>query len=351
VVSELLDYLEQSMDCKIQIRQTALQPFSEENYQQGSYARLWRSEAPAAVDAEPVEANPKQTEPLETMELSQLQRFFRNPVRYFYQQSLVAHLVELQSAVHDEENFELDQLQQYQLRQMAVEQVLQQGEVDIETLQNSGLLLPGVAGELQVQPLIEAGLAVATALVNDPAYGARQRLDISLPVGQSSIAGNLTSYASDVLLDYNLSRNRGKSRLLLWIGHCALCAQDRIEESRLYHLDGIDRFQILTRDDALGILEDLVAVYQEGLRQPLPMAPNISMNYLPQPTKKGRGGASDSASRLAAIQRSWNGYSPPFEASDAYIKLAFARGLPFDEAFGPLAERVFKPLLEALIDE
>ena len=98
------------------------------------------------------------------------------------------------------------------------------------------------------------------------------------------------------------------------------------------------------------MLRDLLAVFGDGLRQPLPLAANISEEYMQKQRPGPRRKVKDAQAALEEIRNRWLGSSPPFESLDAYLRLAFADGVPFDDQFAPLAKRLFEPLLDNLID-
>jgi exodeoxyribonuclease V gamma subunit len=345
VVSELMEYVEQTLGCKLEIEQTTLQPFSPDNYRRGSYARMWRSE-PRMVEQNPdtsIEVPAR-----DEIELAQLEAFFTNPARYFYQRCLAANLVSLQAEIGDDEHFELDQLQQYQLRSAMVEQLLQTHDIDRLSLLQSGLVLPGTAGQLQLQNSEDQAMRLVSAVRNDPFFKDRHQQDIQLIVDGSTLTGTVISLGDRGLLEYRPSSLKGKALFIHWLRHCLWCCVVESQGSCLYANDRLVRFDPLTQSTAQAVIRDVVAVYHEGLLRPLPFVANSSWDYVKkqQPNKSGK--VMDSAVALAKVSDAWSGMYPPPEASDSYLQLAFPDGVPAAEDFPALAMRLFKPLLEYL---
>jgi exodeoxyribonuclease V gamma subunit len=96
--------------------------------------------------------------------------------------------------------------------------------------------------------------------------------------------------------------------------------------------------------DARARLADLLALYWEGLRRPLPFFPRAA--YAACAAKKDA---------LGAARRAWE--SPvqqgpiPGEDADPYNALAFRGRDPLDDDFLALARRVFEPLRAHQTDE
>ncbi len=87
VVTELLDYIEQTMGHRIPINKTALQAFSAKNFEQGSYAKQWQ----AAAKSKTLEAfgkNLEQDQPEAIISLDELIKFYKNPAKHFMEKRL-----------------------------------------------------------------------------------------------------------------------------------------------------------------------------------------------------------------------------------------------------------------------
>ncbi|WP_033337624.1 exodeoxyribonuclease V subunit gamma [Catenuloplanes japonicus] len=162
-------------------------------------------------------------------------------------------------------------------------------------------------------------------------------LEVTLPGGRR-VAGTVGSLHGDVILSANYARLGPKHRLRAWLALCALTAGVPGRRWRAVTI-GRDRFGAAPRrstlgpighDVALRVLADLAALWDEGMRAPLPMAMKTSHAY-------AEGG-------LEHAKKEWN----RFEAHGSAATMVWAgRAIVADDRFGELALRVWEPLRAA----
>ncbi|HOJ43965.1 MAG TPA: hypothetical protein PK800_07565, partial [Syntrophorhabdaceae bacterium] len=99
--------------------------------------------------------------------------------------------------------------------------------------------------------------------------------------------------------------------------------------------------------NAKEILTGLLKIYDEGLRLPIKLFPETSYTYVKQLIKKGQSEALKSARHKWETDNDFN----DSESSDPYHRVCFNGIDPLDEAFMHLSEEVFRPLVEAIINE
>ncbi len=290
LVSELVDYLGQSFclpgdeacepDVSEQHVREHLQtlhsrmPFAAENFQPGAYGQSFAAEwLPAATGsgvAQPDFVQPLPPVPLETLSLEQLLRFWRHPVRAWFQQRLgVAFWME-ESELPDSEPFAPDSLERYQINAQLLN-TLVNGDDPAQLYARhraAGNLPYGAFGEIFWQSQTEEMQEVAAEV-----SGQRQPAEsweINLKLGDVQLTGWLTQVQADGLLRWRpgvLNMNDG---LLLWIEHLVYCALGGTGESRMYgRKQSHWRFTALDADRALVLLSEYVGGYQAGLVQPL----------------------------------------------------------------------------------
>ena len=134
---------------------------------------------------------------------------------------------------------------------------------------------------------------------------------------------------------------KAKDRLGLWFEHLILNAMVPSGYPRESLLICNDlTMSLAPLDNAAGILGELLELYREGLRRPLPFFPQVSWLYLTAGMEKAQG--------------RWNGSdhlpSPP-EASDPACSLCFCDKDPLDNEFEELSRMVFEPLLAVATEE
>jgi exodeoxyribonuclease V gamma subunit len=266
-----------------------LQPFSPAYYEQGvddtlfSYSELWSQTATGlSASRSPRAPFYQEGEQLglaeqdATLELDALQAFFQNPGRAFFRHGLEMGFGTEAAELEDDEPFELNGLEHYTLRDRLIEARLtgQNEEQLTQYLQCEGVL-PHGAGSA-------TALDDARAQVNslwrrmEPELGDGESLvEIRLQLEQVELVGQLpVRQPSGRRLLFRPGNLRGKNVLRLWLDHLALCATEQVgSDSCFIARDRIIRLRPVPATEALGLLNELVALYQQGIRQPLPLFP------------------------------------------------------------------------------
>ena len=346
LVTELVDYLGQSFrlpgdeECEPDVSEQHVRehlqtlhsrmPFAAENFQSGlyrqSFATEWLPAATGSGVAQPDFIQPLTALPLETLSLEQLLRFWRHPVRAWFQQRLgVAFWME-ESELPDSEPFAPDSLERYQINAQLLN-ALVNGE-DAQQLyarhRAAGNLPYGAFGELFWQSQTEEMQEVAAEVSG-------QRLpseswEINLPLGEVQLTGWLTQVQADGLLRWRpgvLNMNDG---LLLWLEHLVYCALGGSGVSRMYgRKQSRWRFNALTADKAASLLREYVAGYQAGMTQPLRLLNKSGGAWLEASfDSKSRQLVEDEATQKKALNKllqAWQGgYQVEGEGSDPYLQ-------------------------------
>ena len=346
LVSELVDYLAQSFclpgdeesepDVSEQHVREHLQnlhsrmPFAAENYQPGSYKQSFAAEwLPAASQsgvAQPEFVQPLPVQPLTLMSLEQLLRFWRHPVRAWFQQRLgVAFWME-ESELPDSEPFAPDSLERYQINAQLLN-ALVNGD-DPQQLyarhRAAGNLPYGAFGELFWQSQTEEMQDVA-AEVSGQRLPSENR-EVNLTLGTVQLTGWLTQVQADGLLRWRpgvLNMNDG---LLLWLEHLVYCALGGNGTSRMYgRKQSRWRFNALSAEEACARLTDYVAACEAGLAQPLMLLNKSGGAWLEASFDKKTGQLLDDDATqkkaLNKLQQAWQGgFQVEGEGSDPYLQ-------------------------------
>ena len=151
---------------------------------------------------------------------------------------------------------------------------------------------------------------------------------------------------SSIKNTYHFAKDKARHHLTAWIDHVILSLLRKEEyplTSRLITFDRAWVFQPL--ENAATVLEMLLHLYWQGLREPLRFFPESSLAFAAR-LKKGEGVAES----LKAAALVWEGseFAPGLsaEGSDPYFNLCFGEVDPFGDPFGEIALTVFDPLME-----
>jgi exodeoxyribonuclease V gamma subunit len=128
--------------------------------------------------------------------------------------------------------------------------------------------------------------------------------------------------------------------LQAWLQHLALClARPPGVALCTRWLAAESSFSFKPVDDAAALLDALVALYRQGLCEPLHFFPKSAWVWV------------NSGGSHAAVARTWRVTQqiPWAEGSNAYFRLALrGQAEPLDSRFQALAEAVFEPLRDHL---
>ncbi|MCU7960522.1 MAG: exodeoxyribonuclease V subunit gamma [gamma proteobacterium symbiont of Bathyaustriella thionipta] len=338
LLRELLDYMDeqpaqdqqQSRISEQITRHHPMQAFHAENFQlleTAGYDHYWLSIAQSlAAPSSPVSEHWPDTEiPLHEQEgrdiqLKQLIRFVKHPVKFFFNQRLRIYLTE-QDKTQDDELFTLDHLQQWQLKTLWADDYLQQAEPVLQQLKAQGVLPHGVAAELSfaqtaesIQPVLQQ---LAAFKHNKP-----QPLLIDLALDHGlHLGGRIESYRPNSgLLHVSPSKFKGKILLALWIEHLALCATCSLadnERSTLICQDKSIYFEPIEEHQALRSLQHYLDLYRLALQKPLPVFNGASFAWAQAADDE------EKAQKKALSQWQGNEYNKiPGDKDDVYIQLA-----------------------------
>jgi exodeoxyribonuclease V gamma subunit len=279
-----------------------------------------------------------------TIALDDLVQFYRNPTRFFLRERLGLRLEAARGEVDTREPFVLDALERYRL----CDEVLRLRRADVAAeeiaalVRAAGLLPHGVVGDVALEAQMErleglverlAALAVAPGTVP---------LAIDVTLGEFRVHGAVTRSRLGGVVDFRPTSAKPGDRVGLWIRHLALACADAGGESRWLGTDETVVLQPVAEPRAL--LADLVALYWDGLRRPLPFFPKASY-----------AACEATGDPIAAARKEWESSdfagAPPGDGDDAYNALAFRGRQALDDEFLRTAHRVLDPMRKHQRDE
>lgn len=363
VVCELRDYLDQS--CVLPGREEhaiaawlttehPMQPFSRRCFDGraaiASYNPAWLPARETGEAAPFLHAPlPEPDDRYRRVELAQLVRFWRHPVRCFLEERLGLHLRPDAASLEESEPFQLDHLQRYLLRRDTVTAALEAIPLEqhVAGLAGSGRLPQAGFGRLQMA-LVEGEAAALAQRLQPLLHDPREALEIDHRIGRFHLSGWLHHLYGAGYVTWRPGRLRGADLLEWWLTHLCLnllrptgynlssvyCCWSR-QQGRV----GVQQMRLRPVQDPEPLLAQLLADYWQGLSRPLPFFPETSRAW----AEAREGTQADKA------QAVWGGgFDHAGEGSDpAYGYFFSPQSLPLSEAFIELAA-LFAPILEHL---
>lgn len=360
MLSELMDYIEAGFHLpRPLVTHQPLQPFSRRYAANEpgvlTYAAEWALDA-AGTGAEPAfcaQPLPEPADALHTLELDQLLAFFDHPARYFLQHRLGVRLGTYDQAIEDEEPFILAFPELYRMRGELLDAQIAGGEFSsrVELYRLRGELPRGVFADLSLEAeraTIESMGEQISALDLAPL----PPLEVDLALGGTRLQGWLKGVVKQGLVTYRVTGFNGKDLIRLWLRHLVLNGLEGVDLPRdSGHLDPEQMRELRPLESttvARHYLEDLLHLYQEGMRRPLAFFPKASYVFSSRLAESG-----DLERAIKAAGKIWEGDSYGNwvgEGNDAWYQVAFRGAEPLAGEFASLSRRVFGAALEHLCE-
>jgi exodeoxyribonuclease V gamma subunit len=313
-VGELLDTIDATARCDPEPASARvcvthpLQPFDPRNFVAGSLGRPhpWSFDTDALDGARALERPRDEIPPFlpaplparggEVVELRDVISFVEHPVRAFLRQRLGVRLGSFDDDVSDALSIELTHLERWAVGRRLLEARLRGAGRRESCLAeiDRGLLPPGQLGRRiieEVEPLVDA--IAESALQHTEPGVSRDPLDIRVRLGDGRlVAGSVPAPYGDVLLNAIYSRVGPRQRLSGWVSLVAATATHPERELRAVTVGRGRRDDVRTAQTAivagsaaergalaLAELERLIALFDLGMREPLPLFSRTSAAY------------------------------------------------------------------------
>ncbi|HEX2827252.1 MAG TPA: exodeoxyribonuclease V subunit gamma [Burkholderiales bacterium] len=360
LVSELLDYVahgyegEGRTDIRRQlVTEHPLQAFSPRYFKGGD--RLFSYSEPLARAAAGAGRGTRASEPLlgaalpplgfeeRTIDLDELVRFFRNPVRRLFESRLKVRLETAEEELESREPFELGGLPLYKLKERLLDLTLREEAHDgLALARAGGVLPPGRLGEVLFEAqsaIVERVAERASGLMPDALLDPHA---FELASERLTLAGTLSRMSAEGMLIYRVAKASANVRVAAWIRHLALNAyapRGVAKVSRCIAQDALLTYSPV--ENARERLLELLDLYWTGMQRPLKFFPRTACEY-------GKQGEIN-----YKVRSVWTGGYPDYrgEANDPYFALAFRGAEPLDDEFEALANTVFGAMTPALKEE
>ena len=363
LVSELVEYCQQGYCCAgdqplavdvsaNNIKQQLIQhhplvPFSPSAFigDHASFAIEWlpaanrdgQASAPFQLDA--LVAEPMADDQVLVLELAELQRFWRLPVRYFFNRRLKVYFEAPMGLLEDDEPFVLNGLESYLIRDQLLELLLDAKlkNADPDVIYNQFAAEQRAAGTLPVAAFGELDLAasrqavanltdVIEPLIHAPLADQEVAITVMIKGHNVSLQGWLKQRYQSGLLRYRTGKIRPQDFLTAWLDH--LCLAISVPETQqVTHIIGTDKqfeLQTIEPQQALAYLQQLIELYYQGLNQPLAYFPKTAMAAIQAHIGRDGSWKSDEETEQKALTKMAecfnDGYLFAGEGSDDYIQ-------------------------------
>lgn len=274
----------------------------------------------------------------DTIDLSELLRFVLHPIKYFFNHTLQLYFSPLSEIEMDDETFSLDALTRYQLLEGLARTKLEQSGHDSYLHLNAGGSLPHRdVGKLTFAKLDEQADGFVAAL-SETSLNMLAPVEVNLYSHGIHLLGWVKNLTVNGLLFYRPAKVTAKDRLVAWVHHLMLSAMGRGVKTKHIGLAESFEYRPLEQTQAKGLVDQLVAFYLKGLKQPQPFFVKSSEKWC-------------QTSKVQEVAKAFNGSSfnqIPGEGDDLYIQRVYKDVETLPELFNQLSEDVFAPLFAAM---
>lgn len=281
----------------------------------------------------------------QTLRLEQLCQFYSQPARFLVEQRLGILLKDKNLLPQDRENFSLDALSGYRIRQELIEARLTGHDLadHFQIQRAKGDLPQGNIGRLIYGVLEKQTEDFAAKLLETIGDDQAETLPVDLTLSGIHLTGSLGGLYPQGRVQVRFARRRAKDYLSAWIYHLVMCGSTvngRALVTTLVGADGIARIRPVDHPDA--ILKEILEIFKEGLCRPLPFFPDLALHFMKLTVESGK----PINAAIETAHKKWVGTDfQKGESEDPYYRLCFGDSDPIDEQFQGLAEKIVAPLL------
>ncbi|MEC5318445.1 exodeoxyribonuclease V subunit gamma [Brenneria populi subsp. brevivirga] len=291
LVSELVEYIAQShslpqdqdrdVDASAErvarhlLHEHTRMPFDERNFLPPlpqSFAAEWLAAANRQGQSQPAFDRELPLERYIDVSLDDLKRFYRHPVRAFFQRRLGVSFMLQDDELLDEEPFIVDNLNRYQLNSELLNTLIEQGDPErlYRRARAAGGLPYGAFGELYWQAQQQEMSALAERIREELSPDQTGSLEVDIQLDGVRVSGWLAQVQHDGLLRWRPGKLSMTDGITLWLEHLAYCLAGGRGESRMFGRDnGAWRFAALSAEQAREYLQLMLSGYQQGMNKPL----------------------------------------------------------------------------------
>jgi len=287
-----------------------------------------------------------------TISLPDLCLFLNNPAKYLLNRRLGIYFETEESALEENECFDISGLDKYALEQNLLDKKLEGRELDefFPLKKASGCLPHGTAGFCVYERLrqnVEKFVKSIKPYVEKP----RMRpLEVDMSLNGFRLTGRIDAIYPERLVHYRYASVKPKDHLRTWVHHLALNSRNGSGGAsanaypRYSMLAGSDSmWEYVPVKDSEDILMNLLEKYWYALRRPLHFFPKTSWEYASLIIRKKK----SPDETLRSVRNAWKGNPRQRgENENAYFQQCFGQTDPLDTEFQETALEIFTPLIE-----
>lgn len=283
------------------------------------------------------------------VDLHRLCGFYKNPSRFLLRERIGLRLEEKDMRIEEKEAFEVKGLEAYFLQKTMAEQCL--GGLDLRELfpvkKTAGMLPHGRVGECVYEKVCRETENVIKKIKPFIGTDIPRTRNVDMQINGFRVRGSIGNLFPRHMLCFRCTNVKAKDLLSAWIQHLSLACLKHGEAPRRSLVAGKNEiWEYISPEDSAALLEDLIVLYMEGLKKPLPFFPQSALAYA-EIFLNGSKGKNPLAEALAKWKGSYRGAG---EGDDDYIQLCFHEpDRPeniLNAQFQELAIRVYEPLLK-----
>jgi exodeoxyribonuclease V gamma subunit len=348
-LAELLDTLDQTTSTPVRehvLTKHPLQPFDRRNVTPGALVpgkpftfdptALAAAEAAAGKRCTPTQffTDPLPAPPTDDVILADLLDFFKDPVKGFFRQ-LDCTLPWDVDTVEDAMPIEISPLEEWTVGDRMLHDMLRGMDLEVakETEWRRGTLPPGRLGWRKADRISECAARLAiTALRHQRVHA--KALDVAVDLGDGRrVTGTVNRVFDKRIVEVSYSKLAAKHKLQAWISLVALTEAnpDREWTAICVGRGGKDEIEVCcfrAPTDPLAVLRDLVALFDAGHREPLPLPLKTSYAWA-EKRYKGRDPVKYARSKWES-----NNFHVGDDAERAHVRVWGPRA-PFEVLLGP----------------
>lgn len=365
-LAELLDTLDMTTPTKIReqvVVKHPLQPFDTRNVMPGELVpevsfsfdstvlRAARTRSGDRAERPPFISGLLPAPPLGDVVLADLVAFFRDPVKGFYR-ALEYTLPWEVDGVEDAMPVDINALEEWTVGDRMLRDMLHGMEPDQarQAEWRRGTLPPGQLGWRKANEICDQSVLLADA-ARDFRRAEPHAVDVDIDLGNRRLTGTVSPVFGDRLVSVTYSKLGGQHLLQSWIPLLALNAHAPTKNWSAVCI-GRPKRGTTARQETIGrpdesavkLLADLVALYDEGRRQPLPLPVKTSFAWA-----EARHGHGDPEQ---AARYRWQSNNYPGEDAEPAHERAWGKGawlkVLIDKGLDDYACRLWLPMLRAL---
>ncbi len=298
----------------------------------------------------PISAESRLTE----LSIEDLFRHLSNSSKYFLEKVLSAKIVTKDQEIKDAEDFDLDELQKYMIRQFIQQQVVKENSAEFiySILKAEDRLPVGRKG----RQLFDIYYEEMRDFLNTEIVPLGGSLLTGLRVGQPvsfdreidgvRLFGTLPPLFEDKLLYTRYANFKGKDGLKSWLFHLAGSLQTNTPETLVITKD--NRLRLLPPLDSQKAetqLAKIINLYKQSMQQPLPFFPATSLDFVTHKIKPNK-------SKIDKAKATWsNPWIANPEFRDPYFKLFFTEEVLETPEFAHIARLLLAPFARDFAEE